>query len=105
MSVDDLGGFISEARTHQLGRVAVNFQHVEISLAFLTWHLIPTDQDTGAVITSQLSFDRLLTVFCLLLRRRLGAAEDLGSELGDIGRMASELEQQRNALMHPSLPI
>jgi hypothetical protein len=100
MSKGDLAEWVSKERTHQLGRVAVNFQHLEILLAFFAWHLVPTDQDTGAIITAQLSFDRLLTVFHLLMKKRIGAKPDHVKELEEISRSASELEQKRNTLMH-----
>lgn len=93
-------GFVDEQRTRELGRVVVNFQALETFLAFHTWYLIPTDQKTGAIITSLLSFDRLLTVFHLLMKEKVGHVPTLSEELETVSRRAAELEQQRNTLMH-----
>jgi hypothetical protein len=92
--------FEDDARTHQLGRVVVNFQVLETFLAFHTWHLIPTDPKTGAIITSQLSFDRLLTVFHLLMKEKVAHVPALAEQLAALSSRAAELEQQRNTLMH-----
>jgi hypothetical protein len=100
LAADDLSGFVTSERTNQLGRVAVNFQHVEMSLAFLTWALIPVPQDRRAIITSQLPFDRLLTVFYLLLKGHIAHNASHVAELDEISKKASELEQNRNTLMH-----
>ena len=100
MSSGDLATFIGDDRVFQLGRITVNFQHCESIFAFLTWNLIPTDDETGAAITAQLPFSKLLTLFQSLAARRLTSRLDLIAQFEELVARASALEQERNALVH-----
>lgn len=57
------------------------------------------DQTTGQIVTSQLSFARLLTVLQALFEVRVDDQELL-AEMNVLVRRASVLEQERNTVVH-----
>jgi hypothetical protein len=88
-----------------LGKLVANFQSVEIAIALIVWGLIAEEQQVGRIITSQLSFSKLLDVGSSLLRYRVGDDHEVVAELEGLLRRASEVEQKRNRLTHSAWAV
>ena len=87
-------GFLSE-----LGRVTYHFQALETGFLFLTATLINEDQRIGQICLARNSFSQLCTVLINLFRHKVDD-EILQDKLKAIVSRASELEQERNTLIH-----
>jgi hypothetical protein len=84
-----------------LGRVWVNFQTLEMDIAFLIWIMISPDTSIGQVVTSQLSFKRLCAVSYSMFRHRF--ENDHSSSVQRLEALLKEscaIEEERNALIH-----
>jgi len=81
-----------------LGKITGNFAYLEAVVSFFVWELVD-DQQIGQIVTSQLSFDRLLNVLGALYRYR-SKCEGKIDELMELLKEASEAEQNRNKITH-----
>jgi hypothetical protein len=90
---------LNEEQLKALGRVCVTFQAIEVRLAFVTWSLISNEQAVGRIITPLLSFAKLCDLASMLISHRFPGTP-LADELHQIIRRVSELEQERNTLIH-----
>jgi hypothetical protein len=91
---------VSDEMLRALGRVTVNFQLTEMMLNMLTWMLISEDARIGKIITSNLSFSRVCDVFLSIVRLKADGQDELITEVEGLIKKASELEQERNTLVH-----
>ena len=82
-----------------LGRVCVNFQALEMDIAWLVWILNNPDTTLGQIMTSQVSFKALLAVSSSLFRYRV-TNDSLGERLAELLKRASDVEQRRNTLIN-----
>jgi hypothetical protein len=90
---------MTDEHLKNLGRVAANFQALELRIAFWTWGLIGEDQAVGRMVTAQLPFGKLCVLADSLFEHR---AKDHPSRSRFAGVIWQSLkaEEQRNQLFH-----
>lgn len=79
--------------------MCVNFQALEMDIAWLVWILNDRDTTLGQIVTSQLSFKKLLAVASSIFRYRV-ADDLLVKRLGELLNSAGHVEDKRNTLIH-----
>jgi hypothetical protein len=90
---------ISNEHYRAIGRISVMFSDVETWTSSFIWPLISSDQLIGQMVTAGMSFPRQLDLLTSLFRHRFPDPVKLQS-LELLVRRISELEQQRNGVMH-----
>jgi hypothetical protein len=83
----------------QLGRVAANFQALEIRIAFWTWSLIGPDQKVGQMVTVQLPFGKLCVLARSLFDYRFPGSP-FAARFAELVKRSLKCEEQRNQLFH-----
>jgi len=96
--------FISEISSRDdhlkaMGLITVNFSLLENTIAFIIWLLLGLDQQTGQIITSELSFRRLLELFSSLCRNKKNDKVTL-EKLKTLLKRIEHAEQERNKIIH-----
>jgi hypothetical protein len=92
---------ISNEHYRAIGRISVMFSDVETWTSAFIWQLIGPDQHVGQMVTAGMSFPRQLDLLTSLFRHRFPDPSLLQS-LELLTKRISELEQQRNAVLHSS---
>lgn len=90
---------ISDEHYRAIGRISVMFSDVETWTSSFIWQLVGPDQYVGQMITAGMSFSRQLDLLTSLFRHRFSDPA-LQLSLETLVRRLSELEQQRNAILH-----
>lgn len=89
---------VDEELLKALGRLTVNFSSLETFLQFLTWGALGPDQVKGQLVTSQLSFKRLLGLLESLAGRYFPT--ESRESLAELVKRARRIEERRNVLIH-----
>jgi hypothetical protein len=82
-----------------IGLITVNFALLENQIAFAIWFLIGLDQQTGQIITAELSLKGLVALFCSLYRNKTNDPSAI-NELNDLMKKVTQAEEKRNVIMH-----
>jgi hypothetical protein len=82
-----------------IGRVAVNFQHLEFSIEMWIVALIGSDDRIGMMIASQLPFRGICSLAESLYALKVTDVEKV-NRFREIIKEAGQLEAQRNTLFH-----
>jgi hypothetical protein len=90
---------ISNDHYRAIGRISVMFSDVETWTSAFIWQLVSSDQLIGQMVTAGMSFPRQIDLLTSLFRHRFDDPVKLQS-LELLVRRISELEQQRNGVMH-----
>jgi hypothetical protein len=90
---------LSDEYFKAIGGVSVNFSALELTIHTLIWRFLG-DEQTGQVITAQLSFKRARGLLRVLATRKLGEAHASVAELDDLLKRAAQAEEQRNQIIH-----
>ena len=92
---------ISQKKEHLelIGLISVNFALLELALATGIWMALGVDQRRGQIITSELSFKKLLALFSSLYQER-SLTEEASQKLDLIIKTAIQAEEKRNVIVH-----
>jgi len=81
--------------------IAVYFEFLDQSVQSLIWHLLGADQRTGQIVTSEMSFRRVLNLFACLVRHR--APHVSQQRLDDFVARLNRANENRNRIIHSRL--
>lgn len=90
---------ISDSVLRAIGRITVNFNLVESTLASAIWVLLAVDQFTGQRVTAGLSFRGRLDLFRSLSDLKLAGTTVHDGAL-DLVKQLDRLENRRNQVLH-----
>jgi len=84
-----------------LGSITVSFSTLELFISYFVWGLIGPDPKLGKIITSQMSFSRLLDLLSSLFKYRVHDDKKIET-LKDLVTKAGQAEEKRNTYVHSS---
>lgn len=82
-----------------LGELNVEFSSLELVLSMLTWGLIGNDQNIGQIITTELSYKKIISLLNGLVIYKVNDNE-MYEKSKEIIKRASLCEEKRNQLTH-----
>lgn len=92
---------ITDAYLRALGRITVEFSHLESTLSLgCAIMLCPDDATRAFIVVAQLSFKNLLSAFCLLLGREVSGRGDVVEATTAFRILAIKAEEERNRAAH-----
>jgi hypothetical protein len=90
---------MTEGHLKAIGRICVNFSYLELMIAFRIWSFINSDQNIGKMVTSGMSFAKLLDLLNSLIEYKIDD-ERKKEDMISIIKKASEIEGIRNQVIH-----
>jgi hypothetical protein len=96
-----LNANLPEGHLRAIGQITANFALLELVISDFIWHLLQSDEMASRIVTSQMSFSRLVASFSSLFRIRLNDAESV-EKLDKLVKKALQAEQKRNIITHSS---
>ncbi len=90
---------MTEQHLRALGRVAVNFQALEMWITFWVIQLVGPDQKVGQMVTVQLPYGKLCVLASSLFNYRF-VGTPFALEFEALIKQSLKLEEQRNQLFH-----
>lgn len=82
-----------------IGRITANFALLELMISNCIGSLLGTDGPTGQIVTAELSFSHLATLFSSLYRNRTSDPQAI-NELKNLLSLVAKAEEQRNKVTH-----
>ena len=89
---------IPESQFDLIGRIAVAWSYLEISLDDLLWHFLDLDDEDGRVMTARFDADRKCQLVSTLGSRHLSKAQF--QELDGVLKTIQSLKEDRNFVIH-----
>jgi hypothetical protein len=91
--------FIDKSISNDVGLVAVNFSFLEMYVTSFLWGLLSDDSEISQMITSQLSFRKLLDLLDNLFRHKVKDVKCI-QKMETLITAARKAEEDRNKIMH-----
>jgi hypothetical protein len=91
-----IGGQMSDEHLAAIGQIVVSFQSLEFELAAGIGSILGVNQKVQDVLTSELSYKKLVSVFGVMYRLHVGES----SEINLLTRKLFAVEEVRNQLIH-----
>ena len=82
-----------------IGRITVNFSHLEFEVFFLIWPLLDSDQEAARVVSDMLSFRQKCELINSLCQLRATDKKEIEG-LGDLTKKLDHVGLERNRLIH-----